>query len=245
MAGFWSGTLDFYPNFYSFVIVRRQFFFYTVTSSLFLKHKYMDELLQNKRKGQAGPVGGFTLIELLVTLAILSMFYGLILVNFASWRGPQYVRVSANELSTNISKLRSYALSARNLNGKPAQMYVLKLNTATPTTYAVQGVETTDGGEVFREAIETIRLPGGAAIQSLSLTTKTGVTSTPACVQIAFSLPFGRAYLNPSCDFNVAKTPGALDALSDGRLTIVLGKSGVSLTKTIIMDAISGQAYVQ
>lgn len=189
---------------------------------------------------------GFTLVELLVTLAILATFYGLVLANYANWRGPQYVKVSANELSTNITKLRSFALSARNLNGNPAKMYVLRLSTGTPTQYIQQGLETGSSQDVYRDAIETVRLPGGAAIQSMRLTPKGGGSAvTVTCVQIAFTLPFGRTYLNPSCDFNVPKTDSELDALADRNLQITIGRQGTSLTKTVVIEGVSGQVYIQ
>lgn len=189
--------------------------------------------------------GGFTLVELLVTLAILAVFYGLVLANYASWRGPQYVKVSANELATQVSKMRSFALSARNLNGNPAKMYVLRLGEDTPTSYAQQGLAAAAGGDIFEPALETHFLPGGAAITGLTLTSKTGTVSHPTCVQIAFTLPFGRTYLNPVCDFNVPKTASALDALADGKLQVDIGRNGTSLTKQVILDAVSGQVYIQ
>ncbi|MBP9686658.1 MAG: prepilin-type N-terminal cleavage/methylation domain-containing protein [Candidatus Doudnabacteria bacterium] len=189
---------------------------------------------------------GFTLVELLVTLAILATFYGLILANYATWRGPQYVKVSANELSTNLSKLRSFALSARNLNGSPAKIYVLRLNVATPTQYIQQGLEAAPSGDVFRDAIETIKLPGGAVIQNLRLTPKGGgAVTSPTCVQVAFTLPFGRTYINPSCDFNVPKTESELDRMADANLQVTIGRPGTALTRTVVVEAISGQVYIQ
>lgn len=192
------------------------------------------------------PNAGFTLVELLVTLAILAAFYGLVLANYANWRGPQYVKVSANELSTNLSKLRSFALSARNLNGNPAKMYVLQLSTGAPAQYVVQGLEAAASQDIYRNAIETVVLPGGAVIQSLRLVPKGGGAATsPTCVQVAFTLPFGRTYINPGCDFSVPKTDSELDALADANLQVTLGRAGTGLTKTVVVEAVSGQIYTQ
>lgn len=184
--------------------------------------------------------GGFTLMELMITLVILALFYGLIITNFSVWRGPQNVKVSANELATNINKLRSYSLSARNLNGNPAKMYVLQLTITTPRTYQVQGLEAASGGDVYHSNIESVTFPGGVYVQDIQLK-KGSSTSHPTCMQLAFSLPFGRVYMNSACDFNLAKTNSALDAMTDGELTVVLARNGTSLTKSIVVDGISGR----
>ncbi len=188
---------------------------------------------------------GFTLLELLVTLAILALFYGLILTNFSVWRGPQYVKVSANELITNASKIRSYALSARNLQGNPAKLYVLKFTTAQPGVYQVQGLAAGPSGDVYYDAVETIRLPGGAVIQDITLVSPAGATTHPTCMQLAFALPFGRTHMNPSCDFDQPKSPSSLDALGNAVLRVQIGRPGVSVTRTLVVDGVTGRMEIQ
>jgi prepilin-type N-terminal cleavage/methylation domain-containing protein len=188
---------------------------------------------------------GFTLMELMVALVVLALFYGLVITNFSVWRGPQYVKVSANELATNINKLHSYSLSARNLNGNPAKLYALQfVTTVTPGTYLVQGLEAASGGDVYRSNVETATFPGGVYVQDIKL--KKGSTEThPTCMQLAFSLPFGRVYMNPACDFHLAKTNSALDALANSELTITLARNGTDTTKSIVVDGVSGRVTIE
>lgn len=188
---------------------------------------------------------GFTLIELLVTMAILALFYGLVMANFASWRGPQYIKVSANELATNINKVHSSALSANSLNGNPAKLYSLEFSKTTPTSYKVQGLEVAAGGNIFQDPIEKIIFPGAVIIQDIVLTDKNGVVSHPNCVQLAFTLPFGQAYMNGNCDFNVAKTDSALANMANSQLTILLARSGTTATASVLVDGITGRVSIQ
>lgn len=196
-------------------------------------------------KSSKGLEAGFTLIELLVTLAILAVFYGLVVANFAVWRGPQFVRVSANELATNVSKARSYALSARNVDGNPAKMYVVQFSTTAPNNYKLQALESTALGDVYKDPLETIVLPGAVYVQDIVLKNSSGTITHPTCLQLAFSLPYGSAYMNPACDFNLSKTNSALDALGNAQVSVVLARSGIGTTKTIVVDGVSGRIEIQ
>lgn len=188
---------------------------------------------------------GFTLIELLATIAILALFYGLVMANFASWRGPQYIKVSANELATNINKVHSSALSAKSLNGNPVKLYSLEFSKSNPVNYKIQGLEVTDMGNVFRDPIETIVLPGAVAIQDITLTDKDGVVTHPDCLQLAFTLPFGQAYMNSACDFNSAKTDSALANLANAQLAVRLARTGTTTTASVLVDGITGRVTIQ
>lgn len=188
---------------------------------------------------------GFTLIELLVTMAILALFYGLIMVNFASWRGPQYIKVSSNELATNINKVHSAALSARSLNGNPVRLYTLEFSKSVQGSYKIQGLEVTASGDEFRNEVETVVLPGGVFIQDIILTDKNGLVSNPNCLQLAFTLPFGQAYMNSACDFHTHKTESALANMANGQLSLVLARSGTDVTRTVLVDGITGRVNIQ
>lgn len=192
---------------------------------------------------------GFTLVELLVVISILALFYGLIVANFSVWRGPQYVKVAANELATNINKLHSYSLSARSLNGTPANYYIVQFNTgATNTTYPIQAISATTPNPTFVNPVETIRFPGLVYVQELDYTDQSNTLTKPACVQVIFALPYGRTYIDPACSFNAGSTSkllGELDNLANTKLSIILGRPGIPNTKTVTVDAATGRVQIQ
>lgn len=201
------------------------------------------------KTGSKTDQSGFTLIELMTTVAILALFYGIAIVNFSVWRGPQYIKVAANELATNINKLHSYALSARSINGNPANYYMLRLVPGTTnTSYVVQGIVATTPTPTFIDPVETIRFPGQVYVQRLDYTNQTNVLSNPTCVQIVFSLPYGRTYLDPNCSFSSSSTSklfGELDPMTNTKLSIILGRSGIAATKTVTVDAATGRVQIQ
>lgn len=195
---------------------------------------------------------GFTLIELLVTLAILAVFYGLIITNFAAWRGPQYVKVSGNELATTINRLHSNALSARSVADNPAKYFILQLTSGTSaTSYVIQAVSTGATQDIFTSPLETLKIQGGAYIQSLRLTDKGAAVTTPGCVQIVFALPFGRSYIDGGCTFGsgtgqtISKTQSQLDAFANAKLDVVIGRAGTTTIRTVSIDGITGKVDVQ
>lgn len=192
---------------------------------------------------------GFTLVELLVVVSILALFYGLVVTNFSQWRGPQYVKVAANELATNINKLRSYSLSARSINNTPANFYIAQFNTgAANTTYPIQAVIATSPTPTFINPVETVRFPGLVYVQELGYTDQAGTVTKPSCVQVIFALPYGRTYLDPNCSFTAGSTSkllGELDSLANTKLSIILGRPGIANTKTVTVDAASGRVEIQ
>lgn len=197
---------------------------------------------------------GFTLVELLVTLTILAVFYGLIITNFSYWRGPQYVKVSGNELATTINRIHSSALSARSVANNPAKYYIIKLTSGVAEkSYVLQAVSAGSSGDMFTDPLETMQIPGGAYIQSLRVADKSAppTITTPSCVQIVFSLPFGRTYIDGGCTFGtgtgqtIAKTQSQLDALANASLQVVIGRAGTSTIRTVSLDGITGRVDVQ
>ncbi len=199
----------------------------------------------NKRVQQAG----FTLVELLVVVSILAVFYGLIVANFSQWRGPQSIKVAANELATNINKLHSYSLSARSINGTPANYYIAQFNTGTTnTSYPIQAIAATTPTPTFINPVEIIRFPGLVYVKELDYTDQAGTVTAPACVQVVFALPYGRTYIDPSCSFTASSTSkllGELDGLANTKLSVVLGRPGIPDTKTITVDAATGRVQTQ
>lgn len=215
-------------------------------------HLPIQDLLRSRRLSGSSHEQGFTLIELLVTLAILAIFYGLIITNFAYWRGPQYVKVSGNEMATTINRLHSNALSARSVASNPAKYFILQLTSGTTaTSYVIQAISTGATQDLFTNPLETMKIPGGAYIQSLRLTDKGAAVTTPACVQIVFSLPFGRSYLDGGCTFgtgtgqSITKTQSQLDAFANAKLDIVIARAGTTTVRTVSVDGISGKVDVQ
>jgi hypothetical protein len=51
--------------------------------------------------------------------------------------------------------------------------------------------------------------------------------------------------MNPACDFNLSKTNSALDALGNAQVSVVLARSGIGTTKTIVVDGVSGRIEIQ
>jgi prepilin-type N-terminal cleavage/methylation domain-containing protein len=198
-----------------------------------------------RRRAQAG----FTLVELLVTISILALFYGLIMANFSVWRGPQYVKVAASELATNINKLHSYSLSARSLNQTPVNYYIVQFDIGTThATYPIQAITATTPNPTFVNPVETVRFPGLVYVQELSYTDRSNVVTKPACVQVVFALPYGRTYIDPACSFksgSTSKLLGELDNLANTKLSIVLARPGISNTKTVTVDAATGRVEIQ
>lgn len=213
-----------------------------------IKKQIFKTSLANRFVGGRGEAG-FTLVELLVVVSILALFYGLIVANFSVWRGPQYVKAAANELATNINKLHSYSLSARSINGIPANYYIVQLNTGSAnTTYPIQAIVATTPTPTFINPVETIRFPGAVYVRQLDYTDQAGVVTQQSCMQVVFALPYGRTFLDPNCSFNAGDTSkllGELDGITNTKLTITLGRPGIPDTRTVTVDAASGRVEIQ
>lgn len=194
---------------------------------------------------------GFTILELLFVVGIMAVFYALMVTNFANWRTPQFLKMAQNELVTNLQKSRTAALTARNIKGQPAKFYILKFTKATPTQYVLQGVTTATGGDTFygdSNPVETVRFPSTVSIKSLQLQQPSGTPQAdPDCVQVAFGLPFGKMYIDPTCNFDITyKSESSLMERANSQLTIQLQRADSTTdVKTIILYGVSGRIEAQ
>jgi prepilin-type N-terminal cleavage/methylation domain-containing protein len=192
---------------------------------------------------------GFTLVELLVVLAIFGALLALGLLNFAALRGPRDLKIGANQLVTNLRKIQAYALSARNIptTGIAAKYYILKLDTSTPTQYEVDAIDASASPQ-FVQGVETFTLPVTTRIASIQVEQPTGtaVNPNPTCVQIGYSLPFARTYVDTSCAlFNHFQDPSDMDARADSKVTVTLQSGASGPTKTVVIYGISGRVEGQ
>ncbi len=177
-------------------------------------------------------IQGFTLIELIVVLAIMGLLIGAVIANYAGQRSPRNLRIAQNELVTNIRKLQSYTLSARDLpsNG-PAEYYVMKIDTATPALYTLQAIYNTKNPPAQVQALETINLPQTIRFAQNNPVTINGVPLANGCLLIAFKLPFGKVIVNDGCTLSAPpSTIGAGDDYS--KLTTFISNSPGASTST-------------
>jgi prepilin-type N-terminal cleavage/methylation domain-containing protein len=192
------------------------------------------------RKNQSG----FTLTELLVVLAIMGVFFGLILANYAGMRGKRDIKIAQNELTTNIRKVQSYALSSRDTSIGPVKLYVLKFDTTRPFQYLIEAVQTDYS---LTTPLETVNLPRGVTIQSVALQQPLGGSETkPPCVQVAYALPFNKMYADPECviEFTV-RDLGTIGDYDDSLVTVTLVEDQTGTTKTVTINGVSGVVDVQ
>jgi hypothetical protein len=88
-------------------------------------------------------------------------------------------------------------------------------------------------------------------------TTDGAILNDKTCLQVAFSLPYGKTYIDPECrlDNNISNpsTIGynpifsltSLDSVANSKATIVLAWPGGSQTKSIVVDGVSGRVEIQ
>lgn len=193
----------------------------------------------DKIKSQAG----FTLIELLAVLAIMALISTALVIDFSNQRGPRNIVLAKNETITNLRKVQSYMLSSRNIppDNTPAKYYIATFNRNLTTKKEVQfsyTVDAVDNDYVYHPAIESISLPNSVTISNLTINQPVGVKGEPLeynCMQIIFSAPFGKIYINGSdvCDdsiVNILKDPVSLAELSENTANIYFSEPTGSVT---------------
>ena len=218
-------------------------------------HVDKNKIILNARCRANDAQKGFTIIELLVVISIMATMAGLFLVNFAGTRGPRNLRLAQNELVTNIRKIQSYTLSARDVNStNAARYYILRLIQGS-NTYEMQAIGVNkstsvqtyyDGSSAAVDFIERFRMPSGISALSVVNSAGTTVNPTPLCVQTGFSLPFAKTYVeyNPvssSCNFlTVTSTAANLDAKANHTLTITLRDAASNTTRQVVVRGVTG-----
>lgn len=137
---------------------------------------------------------GFTLIEMMVVIGIIVTITGLFLVNFNALEGPRNLNIAQNQLTTDIRKIQSYTLSSRNVSnsGQPASYYVIKFDMANPTSYTLGAIDKKN--DYFD--LQVVKLPKSIQISDLTIKEAGGKGGPVVCAETAFSLPFGRVYMD-------------------------------------------------
>mgnify|MGYP001194382242 CR=1 FL=1 len=145
---------------------------------------------------------GFTLVELLVVIAIMGILVGFMIVNLGQQRGPRNLRIAQNQLVTDLRKIQSHTLSSRVLpNGQPVQFYLIKIDINQPDRYFVQGIYDKDKTLNGRlKDVETVRLPQGVTLDSLSISNPSLSGNTKSCYLIACKAPCARVVVNRGGD---------------------------------------------
>jgi prepilin-type N-terminal cleavage/methylation domain-containing protein len=192
---------------------------------------------------------GFTLIELIVVMAITALLMTAFVINFNAQRAGRNLKIAQNELATNVRKMQSYSLSARDApTGQPAKFYYLTFSKIANQngSYTVAAVDKLNA----TSNIETNNLPKDVVISDLTATTKIGTAITNIeCAHVAFALPFSTMYIeydnlvNGSCTANfpgLQSNPVSLAAISNLRLVIQLKNQISSATTSVTLNSISG-----
>jgi prepilin-type N-terminal cleavage/methylation domain-containing protein len=195
---------------------------------------------------RGGNDAGFTLVEMLVVLFILGMVTTLFIANYNALRGPRSLKIAQNQLVTNIRKIQSYTLSARNSpNGNPARMYVIKLNGAigNSTSYVLQVIDNQSTPVVTD--IETVTFPGGISVDTTTpitlVSAEGGASQNPNCLQIGFSLPFGKIYADATCTIETKiGSPAYLDTIDNYVVTLRIIDAASGMTKSVIINGVTG-----
>jgi len=197
-----------------------------------------------RRASNLRPQAGFTIIELLVVIFMMSIIATLFVANYAGTRGPRNLRIAQNQLISNLRKVQSYTLSARNSpNGLPARFYVVKFSTLSPESYTIQVIDNSTPSSIIDT--ETVSLPQGITLAvSSPLLVEQPIGQTPSsssCVQVGFLLPFSRTYMSKTCGLgSVADSPAELDVLKNSLLTVALVDSASNTTRRVQVNAVTG-----
>ncbi len=204
---------------------------------------------QNNLNHSNNRQGGFTVIELLVVLSIMVVIATVVIIDFNRQRNSRSIVLAKNETVTNMRKIQGYMLSSRNLpSGEAAKFYIAEFNMNGGSTVGQFNVHAVDNDFVLHRNLETIKLPSGVRYKNFKIDpTSKGDPVAYQCLQIIFSSPFGKMYVNGSanCNNNIEQTlmdPVALSTLAQRRAYLELDSGFVTQnTPYVVVNPISGQ----
>ena len=207
-------------------------------------------MTRDQNKPQTGATGtpkflmrGFTVTELLVVCSIMMVLASLVLVNWNKQQPQRSLKISQNELITNIRKVQGYAVSSRNINTNTAvRFYALKFveGASGYTVHAVQSDLT-----MYPQPIETQSLASGITLSKTELIPVN--IADPACVAVIFSVVYGKTYFldGTTCSdaaiISAVSDPTALPDLADHDLVLTLENTPNAISNQIKIDAQTGR----
>ena len=197
-----------------------------------------------RNKQQFKNTQGFTLIELLVVMFIMLVLTTSTLIIWNQQKPKRSLNIAQNEFITNVRKMQSYAVSARNITSNvPAKYYVMRIAEGE-SSYSINAI----GADfTYFPNIETISLPDGLTFSDLQLRpTGSLTTATPTCVMLVVSSPFGKMYFDTvsECGSTVSSTVQDLPilaSLSDKDLDVIITHAGQGISRSSGIHGLTGR----
>ncbi len=147
-----------------------------------------------KQNNKINNSGGFTLIELSVSIFIIAVMSGFFIVNYHNTNKRSELGTIKQKLASNIRLAQNYSLGSKTYDGinTPAGGWGVHFSLSDPSHYIIFADKNLPNGDKTYnagEAVETVSLPDGITINSLS----------PAnSVDIVFFPPDPVTYINGS-----------------------------------------------
>lgn len=188
---------------------------------------------------------GFTVVELLVVFLIIVLLSSVIIVNWNNQTPRRSLTISQNEVTTNIRRVQSYAVSSRNINATvSAKFYYLKFQKN-------QGVYSLDGSDgavnpVYYSDLEKYNLPSGIVVSDIALTSTNGGSNlSPNCLLLAVSVIYGKSYfLSDVCDASalaIVRNPPSVATRANYNLTLTLTHTQKNISKTVTVYGLTNK----
>ncbi len=180
----------------------------------------------------------FTILELVVVAAITVTLTSFFIANFGGQNTPRELNAAKNLLVSDLRRAQSNSLISKNLpSGSIASEYgiVFDFNNS-PLSYAYVGDDNTTNKN--RSSISTINLPSKIYIKSASIARADGIITGASSLEILFTVPYGRVLQTYS--------GGSQSAIKDSNATVTItigAYNDASLTRTIIIDGVTGNIY--
>lgn len=173
--------------------------------------------LQKSLKIYSNLSSGFTLLELMVVITIMTILTTVLVINLNSQKANREIKIAQNQLVSDLRKIMSYTLAARNTpSAQDAQFYLIKFDLTTPTKYYIQAISNASSNPRM-ETVETLNFPSGIKIGGLTPIVISQRIAAPAsqtlsgtnCALVSFAAPFGKTILNKGC--NISGLPGTIN----------------------------------